>query len=157
MSTIFFNRLWDPRYALVCAILCFAVMETACGPVGRNQKERSSLNSEARMEPSMVSLDSATDHSYVNLSSKNTHGVVKIPDAILEVELKNLNAKRIQASKDLKANEQTIELYKKQMFILGQRMVQKHSDVDRSRAVVAELDQSSRESYEQTRADRKRS
>jgi hypothetical protein len=27
----------------------------------------------------------------------------------------------------------------KQIFILGQRIVQKHSDVDRSRAVVAEL------------------
>jgi predicted outer membrane protein len=49
--------------------------------------------------------------------------------------------KQIQASKDLEVNEQMIEIHKKQMFILGQRMAQKHSDVDRSRAVVTELDQ----------------
>jgi hypothetical protein len=140
MSTILFNRLWDPRYALICAILCFAAMETACGPVGRNEKERSSQNSEARMEPLMVSLDSATDNSYDQLSSKNTHGVVKNPNAILEIELQNLNAKQFQASKDLKANELMIENYRNQMFILGQRTVQKHSEADRSRAVVAELD-----------------
>mmetsp|Transcript_11254 Transcript_11254/g.24163 ORF Transcript_11254/g.24163 Transcript_11254/m.24163 type:complete len:447 (-) Transcript_11254:12-1352(-) len=141
MSTILSYRLWDPRYALICAILCFAVMETACGPVGRNQKERSSRNSEARMEPLMVSLDSVPDNSYDKLSSKNTHGVVKNANAILEIELQNLNAKRIQASKDFKVNQQMVEIYKQQMFILGQRMVQKHSDVDRTRAVVAELDQ----------------
>ena len=91
------------------------------------------------MEPSMVSMDTATDNSYDNLSSKDTHGVVKNPNAILEIEFQNLNAKRIQASKDLQVNEQMIGIYKKQMFILGQRMVQKHSDVVRSRAVVAEL------------------
>ncbi len=94
------------------------------------------------MEPLMVSLDSATDNSYDSLSSKDTHGVVKNPKAILEIELQNLNAKRIQASKDLQVNEQMFRIYKKQMFILGQRMAQKHSDVDRSRAVVSELDQS---------------
>ena len=84
-------------------------METACGPVGRNQKERSSQNSGARMKPSTVSLDSDTDNSYDNLSSKNTHGVVKNPNAILDVELKNLNAKRIQVSKDLKVNQTSSE------------------------------------------------
>jgi hypothetical protein len=97
-------------------------METACGPVGRNQEERSSLNSGARKEPLRVSLDSATDNkSYDKLSSKDTHGVVKNQNDILEIELQNLNAKQIQASRDLKANGRIIEIYKKQMFILGQR------------------------------------
>ncbi len=52
-----------------------------------------------------------------------------------------MNAKQIRASKDSTVHEQMIESYKKQMFILGQRMVRKHSEVDQSRAVVAELDQ----------------
>jgi hypothetical protein len=141
MSTISSYRLWDHRYALFCAILCFAVIETVCGPVARNQMERNSQNSVARLEQLMVSLDIATDVSYDMLSSKNTHGVVRNPNAILEIEIQILNAKQIQASKDLKVNEQRIENYKKQMFILAQRLVQTHSDADRSRAVVAELDQ----------------
>ena len=89
----------------------------------------------------MVSLDGATANSYDNLSSKNTHRAVKNLNAILEIELQNLNAKRIQASKDLKANKQMVETHKKPMFIFGQRIVQKHSNVDRSIAIVAELDQ----------------
>jgi hypothetical protein len=89
MSTILFNRFWDLRYALIGALFCFAGMEIACDPVGRNQMERRSQNSGARMEPLMVSLDSATDNFYDNLSSKNTHGVVKNPNTFLEVELKN--------------------------------------------------------------------
>ena len=68
------------------------------------------------MEPCMVSLDSATENSYDNLSSKDTHGVVKNPNTILEIELQNLNMKQIQASKDVKVNEHMIEIYKKQMF-----------------------------------------
>ena len=103
MSPILFKRLWDPRYALICVIFSFAVMETACGPVGRNQEERSSQNSGARKEPLRVSLDSATDNnSYDELSSKDTHGVLKKPNDILEIELQNLNAKQVQASQDLK-------------------------------------------------------
>ena len=76
------------------------------------------------MEPLMVSLDSATDNSYDSpgLSSKDTHEVVKNPNAILEIKLQNLNAERIQASKDLQVNEHMIGIHKKQMFILGQTM-----------------------------------
>jgi hypothetical protein len=54
--------------------------------------------------------------------------------------IQNLNTKQIQALKDLKVHGQMIEIYRRQMFILAHRMVQKHSDVDLSRAVVAESD-----------------
>ncbi len=70
------------------------------------------------MEPLMVSMDSANDNSYDNLSSKYTHAAVKNSNDILEIELRNLNAKRIQASKDLKANKQMVDIYKKQMLFL---------------------------------------
>jgi hypothetical protein len=47
----------------------------------------------------------------------------------LEIELQNPKAKQ-----DLKDTEKMIENYKKPMFILGQRMVQRHSEVDQQNA-----------------------
>jgi hypothetical protein len=65
---------------------------------------------------------------------------------------------KLKAKQDLKDTEQMIENYKKPVFILGQRMVQRHSEVDQSSAVVVgSTDSSPQESRQHKCVDRKRS